>query len=89
MMQIQRIVADQTLVNLHDPRHPRAILEDQPIMAELENTSPETEHKHHYYVGNRIPWYVHLIWVLFWCFAVYYVLRYLFPDIQVHFPSPP
>jgi hypothetical protein len=51
-------------------------------MPEPEATSAEAEHRHHRYVGNRIPWYVHLLWVLFWTFAVLYVVRYLFPDLQ-------
>jgi len=52
-------------------------------MSEVEDTSAETEHEHHHYQGSRIPWYVRLIWILFWVFAVYYTIRYLFPAIQV------
>jgi hypothetical protein len=59
-------------------------------MTELEaDTSATAEHTHHHYVGNHIPWYVHLIWVLFWCFAIYYVLSYLLPSLQVETLSPP
>jgi hypothetical protein len=51
--------------------------------------SPEMENRFHTYVGNRIPWYVRLIWLCFWVFAVYYVLRYLFPDLQAEILNPP
>jgi len=51
-------------------------------MPELEDTSAEQEHRFHTYTGNRIPWYVRLIWILFWIFAVYYVVQYLFPDLR-------
>ena len=51
-------------------------------MAVIESTSAEVEGKYHHYTGNRIPWYVRLIWVLFWVFAVYYTIAYLFPAIQ-------
>jgi hypothetical protein len=44
--------------------------------------SPEAESHYHTYVGNRIPWYVRLIWLGFWVFAIYYVITYLFPDLQ-------
>jgi hypothetical protein len=44
--------------------------------------SPEAESQYHTYVGNRIPWYVRLIWFGFWVFAIYYVITYLFPDLQ-------
>lgn len=55
----------------------------------IEMSSPEMENRFHTYVGNRIPWYVRLIWLLFWVFAVYYVLRYLFPDLQAEIFNPP
>jgi hypothetical protein len=54
-------------------------------MATSDIDNAVTEHKQHRYVGHRIPWYVHLIWISFWTFAVIYTLRYLFPDIQKEF----
>jgi len=44
--------------------------------------SPRGESRHHAYVTNRIPWYVRLVWVGFWVFAVYYTVTYLFPMLQ-------
>ncbi|MDX1961581.1 MAG: hypothetical protein SFX18_00420 [Pirellulales bacterium] len=44
--------------------------------------SPQAEGEYHDYVTNRIPWYVRLVWVGFWIFAVYYTVKYLFPDLQ-------
>jgi hypothetical protein len=58
-------------------------------MAEVEQTSAQEEHTFHHYTGNRIPWYVRLIWLLFWCFAVYYMVKYFLPTIQVEMVSPP
>lgn len=52
-------------------------------MSDVENTSAESEHQHHHYTGNRIPWYVRLMWVGFWIFAVVYTIRFLFPAVQV------
>ena len=54
--------------------------------------SPQAEHQHHRYVTNSIPWYVRLVWVGFWAFAIYYTIQYLFPALQgelVNPPSPP
>jgi hypothetical protein len=51
--------------------------------------SPPQEEQHHRYITNRIPWYVHLIWISFWLFAVVYIVRYLFPAIQKELLSPP
>lgn len=58
-------------------------------MNEPDNSSPEAEGRFHNYVGNRIPWYVRLIWIGFWCFAIYYVVRYLFPNLQLELLAPP
>lgn len=54
-----------------------------------ESDSAQAEHRYHNYTGNRIPWYVRLVWLLFWCFAIYYTIQYLFPMLPVEFASPP
>ena len=52
-------------------------------MTKSDEGSVKSEHQFHRYVGNRIPWYVRLIWVGFWCFVVYYAVTYLFPALQL------
>jgi hypothetical protein len=54
-----------------------------------DQTSPEQEHVYHYYRGNEIPWYVRAIWLGFWIFTVYYIIRYFFPAMQVELVLPP
>jgi hypothetical protein len=54
-----------------------------------DDSAAQTEHRFHHYSGNRIPWYVRLVWLLFWCFAVYYTLQYLFPALRIELSSPP
>ena len=56
---------------------------------QLDQTPAAVENRFHTYVGTRIPWYVRLIWLLFWIFAVIYVIRYLFPALQVEITNPP
>jgi hypothetical protein len=58
-------------------------------MSETDRTAPEAESRYHRYIGNHIPWYVHLIWVLFWFLAIAYALRYFVPALQQEFLSPP
>jgi hypothetical protein len=63
-------------------------------LAERKSSPPEqtpaaTENRFHTYVGNRIPWYVRLMWLCFWVFAVYYVITYLFPELQREILNPP
>lgn len=48
----------------------------------VEQTSAEVETKNHTYTSNVIPWYVRLIWILFWIFVVYYGVVYFLPAIQ-------
>lgn len=58
-------------------------------MTEPLHTTAVDEHRFHRYSGSRIPWYVRLIWLLFWCFAIYYVISYLLPAVQTEMTSPP
>lgn len=68
------------------------MLEQTPA-ARVDAPPPETdaarEGRFHTYVTHRIPWYVRFIWLLFWVFAVAYVIRYLFPALQVEISNPP
>lgn len=51
--------------------------------------SPEHEHRYHDYMGNAIPWYVRVIWIGFWIFAITYTIRFLLPAMQVELlPGP-
>ena len=54
-----------------------------------DNAPADVEHQFHHYTGNRIPWYVRLLWILFWIFAVYYTLTYLFPALRIELTTPP
>jgi hypothetical protein len=58
-------------------------------MSDVEGAPAEVEHHFHAYTTNRIPWYVRMVWVGFWCFAVYYTIRYLFPELQRELITPP
>lgn len=51
--------------------------------------SPTSEGKFHNYRTNKIPWPVHLLWVLFWIGAVYYMVQYLLPALRVEIVTPP
>jgi hypothetical protein len=54
-----------------------------------EHVNAASEHRHHTYRGHAIPWYVRLIWALFWVFAIYYGVTYFLPAIQRELLSPP
>jgi hypothetical protein len=58
-------------------------------MARVENASAQEEGRFHRYVGHEIPWYVRLIWVLFWCFAAWYVVSLLLPALDTELLAPP
>jgi hypothetical protein len=55
----------------------------------VEKSSVQEENTFHAYVGNAIPWYVRLIWLLFWCGAIAYVVTWLLPALQTELLSPP
>lgn len=51
--------------------------------------APENEAKFHTYSSHTIPWYVRLIWVIFWIFAIGYVVQNFLPAIQRDLLTPP
>lgn len=59
------------------------------MISETEKASAEHEGRYHHYTGNAIPWYVHLIWISFWCFTAYYFVQYLIPMLQSEIAAPP
>jgi hypothetical protein len=58
-------------------------------MTEPSSDTPEHDLHYHTYVSNVIPWYVRLMWVLFWIFAAAYVIRNFLPAIQTELLTPP
>lgn len=48
-----------------------------------ERTAAQSEHQHHHYRSNEIPWWLRGIWIGFWIFAVYYTIKYLVPALQL------
>jgi hypothetical protein len=58
-------------------------------LAGNENGSAEEEGRFLNYVGHQIPWYVRLLWLLFWCLSAWYVIRFLFPALDSELLSPP
>jgi len=58
-------------------------------IAPVEEKTPLEEGRFHGYMGNAMPWYVRLIWVLFWTFAIYYLFTYFMPALQTEIVSPP
>ncbi len=56
--------------------------------SEIQPSSVGDDAQFHRYRGNRIPWYVRLMWLGFWIFAIAYTIRLLFPAIQTELFKP-
>lgn len=54
----------------------------------FDKTTPEQENAFHQYTGNAIPWFVRGIWIIFWCFAIAYVILYFIPSLQSELLTP-
>ena len=52
-------------------------------MDNTERAVAEAEDRYHHYSGNVIPWYVRLMWIGFWTFAIVYAIRYFVPALQL------
>ncbi len=57
--------------------------------AAVEKTTAEEEGIYLQYTGNAIPWYVRLIWIIFWCGAIAYVVTWYLPALQSELLAPP
>ena len=57
-------------------------------MNSIDQQTPADDSRYHRYTSNAIPWFVRLIWLGFWVFAIYYTVRYLFPGLQTELLSP-
>jgi hypothetical protein len=55
----------------------------------FDRTTPEQENTYHHYTGNAIPWIVRGMWILFWCYAITYVVLWLLPSLQSELLAPP
>ncbi len=58
-------------------------------MTTSEQANAEMESQNHTYSGHVIPWYLRLIWLGFWAFAIVYVVKYLLPALQSELLTPP
>ena len=68
---------------------PTSTMENLHMSSPPESGTPEQELRYHTYLGHVIPWYVRLIWVIFWIFAIGYAISYFLPAIQTELLTPP
>ena len=59
------------------------------MSAKTEAGTPQQELKFHTYVSHVIPWYVRVMWLVFWIFAISYAVANFLPAIQRELVSPP
>jgi hypothetical protein len=57
--------------------------------AATEIANAQEEGRFHNYVGHDIPWYVRVLWLIFWVGAAWYVIRLLLPALDTELLSPP
>ncbi len=55
----------------------------------VERTSPQDEGAFLSYTGNAIPWYVRVLWLIFWVASIAYVVTWLLPALQTELITPP
>jgi hypothetical protein len=58
-------------------------------MTTPDHRPPELARKHHRFLRPRLPWYIQLIWMAFWLFALAFVVYFLFPALQKQLLSVP
>jgi hypothetical protein len=46
---------------------------------------PTKDKEYHTYTTHRIPWYVRVMWILFWIGLMWYMIRFAFPAAREYF----
>jgi len=54
-----------------------------------DTSTPDQDGRQLTYLSNTIPWFVRLMWVVFWIFAVAYAIACFLPAIQKELVTPP
>jgi|CXWL01.1.fsa_nt_gi hypothetical protein len=49
---------------------------------EAPNLSPQQDSEFHTYVTHRIPWYVRVMWIVFWIGLIWYVIKFAIPSAR-------
>ena len=63
---------------------------EKPTMTtKTESGSAQQESRFHTYSSHVIPWYIRLMWIVFWIFAIAYVVANFLPAIQTELLTPP
>lgn len=55
----------------------------------VESGTAQEEGRFLNYVGHQIPWFLRVMWILFWGLSAWYVLQWLLPALRVELLSPP
>jgi len=63
--------------------------QDAKLPVSADPDGPTSEGRYHNYRTNKIPAAVHLLWILFWIGAVYYIVQYLLPALRMEIIPPP
>lgn len=59
------------------------------MTTKTESGTPEQESRFHTYASHVIPWYIRVMWLVFWIFAISYVVANFLPALQSELLSPP
>lgn len=59
------------------------------MTTKTEASTPEQESRFHTYSSHVIPWYIRVMWLVFWIFAIGYVIANFLPALQTELLAPP
>ncbi|MCA9253988.1 MAG: hypothetical protein KDA33_00055 [Phycisphaerales bacterium] len=54
-------------------------------MSQEHYDAPAEENRFHTYSTHHIPWYIRIMWVVFWVLAIYYVVKWAVPMAKTFF----
>lgn len=52
------------------------------MKSESRDLSAEKEKNFHTYETHKIPWYIRVMWIVFWILSFYYLIKYAIPAAE-------
>lgn len=69
---------------------PDKVSDSQTTMADPPRpATARDEGRFHNYITSVIPWYIHVVWISFWVFAISYFLMMVIPAVKIELVNPP
>lgn len=59
--------------------------QDEQKPTETDGPTPDQDSTYHTYTTHRIPWYIRVMWIVFWVGLIWYIVKWGIPSAKNYF----